>query len=95
MLQQSIERKGDAFGVLKWSTKVLHFVGASSGGKPRSSPEIALDHCVAKGVVPPPGYRTEGQVRNIVSAFDLYLGKYYTPLPEERLDCVLTMAAGA
>lgn len=74
---------------------LMRFVGATSGGKPRSIPEIALGYCVAKGVVPLPGVKTEGHARDVVSALDLELDKDITSLLEEKSDYVLKMKAGA
>lgn len=77
----------------KQLTNLMRFLGATGGGQPRSNAEVALAFCVAKGIVPIPGVKTEGQARDIVRALDWNLDQDVVDVLGEKSDYILAQRA--
>jgi aryl-alcohol dehydrogenase-like predicted oxidoreductase len=77
--------------LVKGLCSLMKFVAATSGATPRSVPQVALAYCVAKGLVPVPGVKTEGQARDVVGAMGWGLDRETVGLLEEKSDYVLRM----
>lgn len=55
----------------KQLTNLMKFVGSMQGrAEARSITEVALGYCIAKGVVPVAGVKTEGHARELIRAMD-------------------------
>lgn len=77
----------------KQLTNLMRFMGATCGGQPRSNTEVALAYCVAKGIVPIPGVKTEGQARDVVRALNFSLDQDVVEVLTEKSDYILAQRA--